>query len=141
MSTEKENTKKKSKRKSKEKEIKSCEIDFDLEKKKKHVLYAKEQCSLRAGIIRQFPEHHTSVDVFFAVVNLDGLVKLFVNESNLYVQQNGREFHSNKKEMRAFLGINYIKSINKLLTMKNYYGSLVPRALKILWLARDLKTF
>ena len=33
MSTEKENTKKKSKRKSKEKEIKSCEIDFDLEKK------------------------------------------------------------------------------------------------------------
>lgn len=121
MSTEKENTKKKSKRESKEKEIKSCEIDFDLEKKK-HVLYAKEQCSLRAGIINQFPEHHTSVDVFFAVVNLDGLVKLFVNESNLYAQQNGREFGSNKKEMRAFLGINYIKSINKLLTIKSYYG-------------------
>ena len=109
--------------------------------KKQHVLYAKEQCSLRAGIIHQFPEHHTYVDVFFAVVNLDGLVKLFVNESNLYVQQNGREFHSNKKEMRAFLGINYIKSINKLLTIKSYYGSLVPRALEILWLARDLKTF
>ena len=34
MSTEKENTKKKSKRKSKEKEVKSCEIDFDLGKKK-----------------------------------------------------------------------------------------------------------
>ena len=139
MSTEKENTKKKSKRKSKEKEIKSCETDFDLGND--FVLYAKEQCSLRAGIIHQFPEHHTSVDVFFAVVNLDGLVKLFVNESNLYAQQNGREFRSNKKEMRAFLGINYIKSINKLLTIKSYYGSLVPRALEILWLARDLKTF
>ena len=141
MSTEKENTKKKSKRKSKKKEIKSCEIDFNLKKKKKHVLYAKEQCSLRAGIIRQFPEHHTSVDVFFAVVNLDGLVKLFVNESNLYAHQNGREFVSDKKEMRAFLGINYIKSINKLLTIKSYYGSLVPRALEISWLARDLETF
>ena len=49
MSTEKENTKKKSKRKSKEKEIKSCETDFDLGND--FVLYAKEQCSLRAGII------------------------------------------------------------------------------------------
>ena len=51
----------------------------------------------------QFLEHHISFDVFHAVINLDGLVKLIVDENNLYAQQNGREFHTKKQERRASL--------------------------------------
>ena len=76
-----EKDKEKSKGKSKEKAIKPGEIEFDW---KKYAPYAKEQCSLKADIIHQFPEHHITFHVFFAVTNLDGLVKLLVDESNLY---------------------------------------------------------
>ena len=40
----------------------------------------------------------------------------------MYAQQNGREFHTNEKKMRAFLGIDYTMSINKLPTIKSYWG-------------------
>ena len=67
--------------KKKKKETKPGVTEFDWGKK--HALYAKEQCSFKANIIHQFPEHHISFDVFSAVANLDGLVKLLVDESNL----------------------------------------------------------
>ena len=69
----------------------------------------------------QFPEHHIHFDVFSAATNYDGLVKLLVNESSLYGQQSSREFYANEQEMRTFLGINYIMSIDKLPTIKSYW--------------------
>ena len=93
----------KSKGKAKKK-IKPDEIEFDWVKK--YASYAREQCSFKADIIHQFPELLILFDVFSAVINLDGLPKLLVDESNLYTQKNGREFHTNKQETRAFLGIN-----------------------------------
>ena len=94
------------------------EIEFG--GRKKHAPYAKEQCSLKADIIHQFPEHHILFDAFSAVTNLDELVQLLVEVSNLYSQQNGRTSHTNKQEMTAFLRINYIMSINKLPILKRY---------------------
>ena len=82
---------------------------------KKHTPYAKEKIGLKADVLDQFPEHHILFD------NLDGIVKLLVDKSNLQAQQSGREFHTNKQEMRAFLGINYIMFINKLPSIKNYF--------------------
>ena len=73
--------------------------------------YAKEQCSLKADIIYQFPEHHIRFDVFSAVANLDGLIKLLMDQSNLNFLQDGKEVHTNEQEIRAFLGINYMMSI------------------------------
>ena len=99
---------------------------------------------MKANFIHQFPEHHIPFDVFFAVTNLDKLVKLLLDESNLYSQQNGRELHSIEQEMRAFLGINYIMSINKPPTIKSFGNtdsSFVMRALEMLWLDQDLNTF
>ena len=90
---------------------------------------------MKANFIHQLPEHHIAFDVFFAVTNLDKLVKLLVDESNLYAQQNGRELHSNEQEMRAFLGINYIMSINKPPTIKSFGNtdsSFAMRALEML---------
>ena len=69
-------------------------------------MHAKEQCSLKADIIHQFPELLILFDVFSAVINLDRLVKLLVDENNLHTQKNGREFHTNKQETITFLGIN-----------------------------------
>ena len=70
--------------------------------------------------MRPFPDNHTPFDVFSVVTNLDPLQKLLVDQSNLYIQQNGREFKTNIDEMKAFLGINYFMIINKLLTIKSY---------------------
>ena len=89
---------------------------------KKHAPRTKEQCNLKAGIIHQFPERDIYFDVFSAVINFDKLAKLLDDEINLYAQQNGREFHTNEKEMRPFLGINYTMSINKLPTIESYWG-------------------
>ena len=82
---------------------------------------------MKADIIDQFPEHPMSFDVFSAVTILDELVKLPVDDSNLDVQKNGREFHTNEQEMRAFLGINSMTSINKLPTINSYwkYGQFI----------------
>ena len=46
---------------------------------------------------------------------------LIVVKSNLYAQQNGLEFQTNVKKMMAFLGINYIMSINQLSTVESYW--------------------
>ena len=75
---------------------------------------------MKTDIIHQFPKHHIPFDLFSALTNLDGIVKLLVNESNLSAQQNGRELRTNKQEMRVFLGINYIMSVNKLQATKRY---------------------
>ena len=75
---------------------------------------------MKVDVILQFREQRTPFYVFSAVTNLDGLVKLLVIESNFHAKQNGREFHTNEQEMRSFLEINYIMSINKLPTVKSY---------------------
>ena len=77
---------------------------------------------MKADIIHQFLECDIYFDVFSAVINFDRLGKLLDDEINLYAQQNGREFHTNEIEMRAFLGVDYTMSINKLPTIKSYWG-------------------
>ena len=82
--------------------------------------HPKRQCNLSTEVICPFPDNHTPFDVFSVATNLDPLQKLLVDQSNLYIQQNGREFKTNIDEMKAFLGINYFMIINKLLTIKSY---------------------
>ena len=58
--------------------------------------------------------------MFRIVTNQDELKDLIVVQNNLYGQENGREFQTNVKEMMAFLGINYMVSINQLPTVQSY---------------------
>ena len=82
----------------------------------------KQPCALEAEVtIDSLPEHHTPVDIFSAVTDIENLIKLIAVEGNLYAQQKVREFQTNEQEMRAFLGINYVMSINKLPTIKSYW--------------------
>ena len=68
-----------------------------------------------------FPDNRTPFDLFSVVANLNPLLKLLEDQSNLYTQQNGTEFKTNTDEIKAFQGINYFMAINKLPTMKSYW--------------------
>ena len=91
----KEKTNEKAKEKAKEKKSSLLKLNLTREK---HAPYAKEHCSLKAGIIHQFPEDYIPTDAFAAVSILDGSVKLLFNEGKLYAQQNGIKRHTNKKK-------------------------------------------
>ena len=52
-----------------------------------------------------------SFNVFLAVTNLDALVKIITEQSNLIGQENGRGFQTNEEEMMTF---------NKLPTIASY---------------------
>ena len=84
--------------------------------------FTKTKCNLSAEITHPFGDNDTHFDVFSVVTNLDPLLKLLVDQRNLYVQKNGRKFKTNTEKMKEFLGINYFMTINKLLTIKNYWG-------------------
>ena len=56
-------------------------------------------------------------------MQLHKLVALILTETNRYAQQNGRNFVTNAAEMKAFLGMNYIMSVNKPPTIHHYWGS------------------
>ena len=53
-----------------------------------------------------------SFNVFLAVTNLDALVKIITEQSNLIGQENGRGFQTNEEEMMTF---------NKLPTIASYW--------------------
>ena len=60
--------------------------------------------------------------MFRKVTNLDELkTYMIIVQSNLYAQQNDCEYQTNAKETMAFLGINYIMSINQLPTVQSYW--------------------
>ena len=60
--------------------------------------------------------------MFLKVTNLDELkTYMIIVQSNLYAQQNDCEYQTNAKETMAFLGINYIMSINQLPTVQSYW--------------------
>ena len=110
-----------SKRKEKGKQKKEKPIEIDFNWKTKNNPHVRETCELKAEVFHEFPEHHSPFDVFSAVTNLDALLTLLVHQTNVYAQQKGRQFQTNREEMRAFLGLNYIMSINKLPTIKSYW--------------------
>ena len=76
---------------------------------------------LVAKIVHPFPTHHTPFNIFSADTDLDVVVKILVEQSNLHAQENGREFQANEEEMKAFLGINCVMTFYKLPTIPSYW--------------------
>ena len=60
------------------------------------------------------------IEIFSMVIDLEELLELIVEKSNLYAHQNGRNFTDNKKELKSFLGITFVMTINKLPTIAEY---------------------
>ena len=46
-------------------------------------------------------------EILYLVTELEELLELIVEQSNLYAHQNGRNFTVTKEELKAFLGINF----------------------------------
>lgn len=69
----------------------------------------------------QLTKNTSSLKIFEEVTGLDELIKVVVTLSNLYTQQTGRMFEVDAKEMKTFLGINYIIAISKLLSITEYW--------------------
>lgn len=65
--------------------------------------------------------HSTPYELFKYVANFETLTDIIVEQSNLYASQNGNTFETNQKEITAFLGINFIMSINQLPTIQSYW--------------------
>ena len=57
------------------------------------------------------------MEVFSLVTGHEELLRLIVEQSNLDAYQNGRNITLVKKELKAFLGINFVVAINKLPTI------------------------
>ena len=60
-------------------------------------------------------------EILSLVTELEKLLELIVEQSNLYAHQNGRNFTVTKKELKVFLGINLVMAINKLSSIAEYW--------------------
>ena len=78
-------------------------------------------CSLEEEVKLDLPEYVTPFVIFQETIQLDELVAILVEQTNLYARQNGRQFETNSDEIKAFLGINFVMSINKLPNLKSYW--------------------
>ena len=61
------------------------------------------------------------IEIFSLVTSLEELLELIVEQSNLYVHQNERNFRDTKEERKAFLGINFVMETNKLPRITEYW--------------------
>ena len=61
------------------------------------------------------------IEIFSLMTGLEELLELIVKQSKLYAHQNGRNFTVTKEEHKAFLGINFVMTINKLPTNAEYW--------------------
>ena len=83
----------------------------------------RKDCALEGDILHQFPENVRPIEVYETVLKLDVLIDLIVSQSNLYAQQNGRNFITTNEEMKAFLGVNYMMALNQLPKLSLYWDS------------------
>ena len=90
----------------------------ELEWKRTSKFVKAKKCIPEAHVLLEIPENANPLLIFEGTTNLNELVKHICDQTNLYATQNGRNFALNPKQIRAFLGINYIMSISKLPNVK-----------------------
>ena len=78
------------------------------------------ECHLVPEILPN-PKPVFPIQIFSLMTGLKELLELLVEQLNLYAHQNGRNFAVTKKELKAFLGINSVIAINKLVTISEYW--------------------
>ena len=90
----------------------------ELEWKRTSKFVKAKKCIPEAHVLLEIPENANPLLIFEGTTNLNELVKHICDQTNLYAIQNGRDFALNPKQIRAFLGINYIMPISKLPNVK-----------------------
>ena len=104
---------------SKKKEKNKKEELWKLTKKAK--ITKQEECHLVSEIQPNLNETVSPIEIFSLVIGLEELLELIFEQSNLYARQNGRNFTVTKKELKAYLAINFVMAINKLPTIGEYW--------------------
>ena len=61
------------------------------------------------------------MELFELGTGLEELTDLIVVQTNLYAQQKRRNFSVDNNKLKGFLGINYIRMINNLPTIAEYW--------------------
>ena len=79
--------------------------------------------SLQETFLVYFSLDPKPFDVFENSIHLNELISHIIAQSNLYGSQNGPNFITNDAEMKAFLEINSIMSIDKLPSIKHYWST------------------
>ena len=90
------------------------------ERTKKEKVTKQEVCHLVPEIQPNLSETVSAIEIFSLMTSLEELLDLIVGQSNVYAHQNGRNFTVTKEELKAFPGINFVMTINKLPTFAEY---------------------
>ena len=72
-----------------------------------------ENFPLEGRVANQFDESPSAFDIYEEVINLDILIEILVQQSNLYSQQNWRKFCTNGWKI-SHCWSNYIMSVKQL---------------------------
>ena len=70
--------------------------------------YSWDNFFLGGWVSNQFDESALVFNIYEQAINDDILIELLLLQSNLYLQQIRKNFLNNAKEMKAFIGVNYI---------------------------------
>ena len=88
---------------------------------KKVKVTRKEECHLVPEVQPSLNGTVSPIEMFSLVTGLEKLPELIAEQSNIYAHQNGRNFTVTKKELKAFLRINFVMAINMLHTIAEYW--------------------
>ena len=80
-----------------------------------------EECHLVPETQPNLNEIVSPIETFSLVTDLEELLELIVEQSNIYAHQNGRNFTVTKEELKGFLGINFVMAISKLPTIAEHW--------------------
>lgn len=101
----------------------SIEKSFEWTWRKKETPVKRNTCNLSGTVLLDVNENSTPYDVYIKTLDWASLKTLIADQTNLYAQQNGREFVTNEEEINAFIGINFIMAINKLPCISDYWST------------------
>ena len=90
----------------------------ELEWKVTSEFFKAKKCTPEAHILLEIQENVNPLLIFEGPTNLNELVKHICYQTNLYATQKGSDFALNPKQIRTFLGINYIMSVSNLPNVK-----------------------
>ena len=86
-------------------------------------LSEKVQCEHPVNILLHFSSDPRPFDVFEKAIDLNKSIPHIVAQANFYASQNDRNFVTNDVEMKAFLRMNRIMTINKLPSIEHYWST------------------
>ena len=98
-----------------------CQLICDIKWNSRKICHPRRDCTQQAHFPHKFDENFTQVNVFMKVVNTQELIDHIAPETDIYAAQKGRNFLTNYDGLKGFLGIKYLRGINKLPSVANYW--------------------